>query len=416
MAAAVIPYQPRQQQLEWHNAKKRWNLLLCHRRFGKTVCAVNELIKSALTCELRAPRFLYVAPLYKQAKKVAWDYIKYFCRPIPGVKFNESELRADFPTGARIQLGGGDNPDSFRGEYFDGVVLDEYGDMSPKLFTEVIRPALSDRKGWALFIGSAKGGTIFHDLYEDVVNDPEWCVRVYKASETGIIDPEELESARKIMTKDEFDQEYECSWLASIQGAYYSDQLSDAGEEGRITSIPYEKLLPVDTFWDLGVSDATTIWFVQRHGQEIRMIDYLEASGEGLDYYVKQLSAKGYVYGKHYAPHDIQVRELGTGKSRLEIAKQLGIKFEVTPNIGVMDGINAARMIFNRVWFDEKKCKIGLQALRNYRKEWSDKRREFSSKPLHDWSSHAADSFRYMAVNMKDAKKKKELKYKTKYA
>lgn len=416
MAEVVIPYKPRPQQLEWHESKKRWSLLLCHRRFGKTVCAVNETIKGALTCDLQSPRFLYVAPLYKQAKKVAWDYFKYFSRPIAGVKFNESELRVDFPNGARIQLGGGDNPDSFRGEYFDGVVLDEYGDMAPTLFSKVIRPALSDRKGWCLFIGTAKGGTIFHDLYEDVKDDPEWCVRVYKASETGIIDEDELASARKLMTLDEYEQEYECSWLASIQGAYYSDQLSEASEQGRITSVPYDSMLPVSTFWDLGMSDSTTIWFVQQHGKEIRVIDCFEESGEGLDFYVKVLANRGYVYDKHYAPHDIQVRELGTGKSRLEIAHSLGIRFEVTPNIGVMDGINAARMIFSRCWFDEVKCKHGLQALRNYRKEWSDKRREFSSKPLHDWSSHFADAFRYMAVNMKEKKEQSKLNYKRKFA
>ena len=412
----VIPYDPRPQQLDWHKNRKRWNLLLCHRRFGKTVCAINELIKDCLICDKRASRYAYIAPLYKQAKKVAWDYMKFFSKPIPGAKFNESELRVDFPNEGRIQLGGGDNPDSFRGEYFDGVVLDEYGDMSPKLFSEVIRPALSDREGWALFIGSAKGGTIFHDLYEDVKDDPEWCVRVYKASETGLIKQTELDSARKLMTRDEYEQEYECSWLASIQGAYYSDQLAEAGEQGRITSVPYDEMLLVSTYWDLGVSDSTTIWFVQQYGKEIRLIDYLEASGEGLKFYINALAQKGYLYDRHYAPHDIQVRELGTGKSRLEVARTLGIKFEITPNIGVMDGINAARMMFNRCWFDETKCKLGLQALRNYRKEWSDKKREFSSKPLHDWSSHAADSFRYMAVNMRDHKEKQSLKYSTNYA
>lgn len=405
----VIPYQPRDLQLSYHQDRKRWSLLVCHRRFGKTVCAINELIKSALTCPLERPRFAYVAPFHKQAKQIAWDYAKHYSRPIPGIKINEAELRIDYPNEARLQLFGADNPDSLRGLYHDGIVLDEYGDMSPRLFSEVIRPALSDRKGWALFIGSSKGGTIFHELYEQVKNNDDWYVRVYKASETNIIDPEELESARQLMDEDEFNQEYECSWLASIKGAYYAKELSQAEKDKRITSVPYEKQLPVHTFWDLGVSDATSIWFVQSVGKEIRFIDYYEAEGEGLPHYAKILQEKGYIYGKHWAPHDIKVRELGSGRSRIETARSLGINFDVAPNDSIHNGINAARVIFGRCWFDESKCKDGLQALRNYRKEYNERRREYARNPLHDWASHAADAFRYFAVSWTDKKDRKKI-------
>jgi hypothetical protein len=410
MAEITIPYKPRPLQREIHKSLKRWNLLVCHRRFGKTVFAINELIKQAAKNDRKMPRYAYVAPYYKQAKQIAWDYLKDFTRPIPGIKVNESELRVDFPWGARIQLFGADSPDSMRGLYLDGVVLDEYADMSPRIFSEVLRPALSDREGSAIFIGSAKGGTPFYDLWERVKDEPDWFVKVYPASETGVIAEGELEDARKIMDEDEFNQEYECSWTASIKGAYYGKQLAEAQENDRIGKVPYDPRLPVHTAWDLGVGDSTAIWFYQVLGQEIRIIDFHEDSGEGLPYYAKILDQKGYKYGDHWAPHDIQVRELGSGKSRIETAKLLGITFRIVPNLSIDDGINAVRNTIPRCWFDAKACELGLQALRNYRKEYDDRRQEYKPRPLHDWSSHAADAFRYLAVSLKDKQKAQTLK------
>ena len=406
----VIPYKPRPLQREIHSSLKRWNLLVCHRRFGKTVFAINELIKQAAKNDKKMPRYAYVAPYYKQAKQIAWDYLKDFTRPIPGIKVNESELRVDFPWGARIQLFGADSPDSMRGLYLDGVVLDEYADMSPRIFSEVLRPALSDREGSAIFIGSAKGGTPFYDLWEVVKDDPAWFVRVYKASETGVIAEAELADAKKIMDEDEFNQEYECSWTASIKGAYYGKQMAEAQEQDRVGKVPYDPRLSVNTAWDLGVGDATAIWFFQTLGPEIRIIDYYEESGEGLPHYAKVLDEKGYKYGEHWAPHDIQVRELGSGKSRIETAKMLGITFRIVPNLSIDDGINAVRNTIPRCWFDAKACELGLQALRNYRKEYDDRRQEYKPRPLHDWSSHAADAFRYLAVCLRDKKKTQNIK------
>lgn len=410
MAEVIIPYKPRPLQREIHASLKRWNLLVCHRRFGKTVFAINELIKQAVKNQQKMPRYAYVAPYYKQAKQIAWDYLKGFTRPIPGIKVNESELRVDFPWGARIQLFGADSPDSMRGLYLDAVVLDEYADMSPRIFSEVLRPALSDREGSAIFIGSAKGGTPFYDLWERVKDEPDWFVKVYKASDTGVIPNAELEDARKIMDEDEFAQEYECSWTASIKGAYYGKQLSEAQTEDRIGKVPYDPRLPVHTAWDLGVGDSTAIWFYQVLGQEIRIIDFHEDSGEGLPYYAKILDQKDYKYGEHWAPHDIQVRELGSGKSRIETAKMLGIEFRIVPNLSIDDGINAVRNTIPRCWFDAKKCELGLQALRNYRKEYDDRRQEYKPRPLHDWSSHAADAFRYLSVSLRDKQKTKNIK------
>lgn len=189
------------------------------------------------------------------------------------------------------------------------------------------------------------------------------------------------------------------SWDAyEVEGAYYSRELTQARKEGRICPVPYEKSIPVDTWWDLGVGDSTAIGFFQRVGREWRMIDYYEASGEGFNYYKQILDSKGYTYRYHFAPHDIEVREMSSGRSRKEIARELGIDFRIVPKLTVDDGINSVRMRFNTLWIDQVKCEKFLDAITQYRKEWSDKMGEFKMHPLHDWTSHAADMLRYWAV------------------
>ena len=391
-------YQPRELQQALHRQLNRFNVLVAHRRFGKTVFCINETIDQALRCEKPQPRYAYIAPLYKQAKSVAWDYLKQYTRPIPGTKFNEAELRADLPNGARIQLFGADNPDALRGIYLDGVVLDEYAQMNARLWPQVVRPALSDRLGWAVFIGTPMGHNNFYDLYQQAKNDPEWSAVLHRASDTGIVDARELASARKTMTEAEFAQEYECSWQAAIRGAYYGNLIAAAEDEGRIASVPYDNTLRVETWWDLGVGDSTVVVFVQRAGTEIRVIDHYEMTGEGLPHYAKVLQDKGYIYGRHVAPHDIQVRELGSGKSRLEIARDLGINFTIAPRQSVEDGIQAVRAMLPRMWFDKQRCGRLLDALRQYRADYDDKLQVFRPRPLHDWTSHSADAVRYGAI------------------
>jgi hypothetical protein len=369
---------------------------------GKTVAAVNELIKHALTCQKDRPRFAYIAPTYKQAKMIAWDYLKHFSDVVIGRTFNESELRVDFLNGARIQLFGADKPDSLRGGYYDGVILDEVAQMRPSLWTAIIRPALADRQGWAWFIGTPQGKNMLYELADRAKQEEGWKLFVFKASETGLLEAKELESAKKEMSPDEYEQEFECSWTASIKGAYYADLIEDAEKQGRITRVPYEATLGVSTWWDLGISDDMTIWFTQAVGREIRVIDCYENSGEGLQHYAQICNSKGYFYESHNAPHDIQVRELGSGKSRLEVAKGFGINFKVVPNLPIYDGIGAARGILTRCYFDKDKCARGLEALRHYRKEWDEKRGVFKTQPHHDWSSHYADAFRYFAVGFRD--------------
>lgn len=396
----VIPYAPRPVFQRFHDRAQRFGCIVAHRRAGKTVACVNELIKGAIQCEKPEPRFAYVAPYYAQAKDVAWAYLRRFTSPIPDVQVNESELRVDLPTGARIRLYGADNYDRLRGTYFDGIILDEYADMDPRAYSEVIRPALSDRQGWAVFIGTPKGRNAFWEVYNRASNDEAWYCAMHKASETGIIAPEELEAARKDMTPDQYDQEYECSFQAAIQGAFYGREMVAAENAKRIVSnIPWEPSIPVHTAWDLGVGDPTAIWFVQIVGLEYRLIDYVEGSGVGLDYYANQLRSRPYVYGEHILPHDATVKELGNeGKSRVETLEGLGIRPRILPPSRVEDGINAARLLLPQCWFDATKCARGIEALRQYRTEWDEKRKVFRNNPLHDWTSHAADAFRYLAL------------------
>ena len=410
-----LAYQPRPLQLEIHKGlvSHRFAVAVCHRRFGKSVLSVNHLIVDALRCERERPRFAYIGPTYTQAKSTVWDYIQQYADPIPGRTFNQSELRADFPNGGQVRVFGSDNPDSLRGLYFDGVVLDEYGLMQPRIFSEVLRPALSDRKGWALFIGTPAGRNQFYYAVEEAktkhaAGDPEWYFAEYKASQTGYVEADELESARRSMTADEYAQEYECSFEAAVKGAIYAKELETARNRGHITRVPMDPRLPVDTDWDLGVGDSTAIWFSQslRSG-ELRVIDFYEASGEGLPHYAQVLGSKGYTYGHHWAPHDIEVRELGSGRSRLETAASLGIKFRICPKLDIEDGIHAARMLFPSCWFDAEKCKPGLEALQHYRRDYNQRLNEFKATPVHDWASHAADAWRYLAVRQQTPKDKK---------
>ena len=415
-----LEYEPRPLQARVHEAmdRARFSVAVCHRRFGKTVLSVNELIRRAMTCPRPKARLAYVGPTYRQAKATAWDYLCHYSRPIPGIKVNQSELRMDYPNGAQIRIYGADNPDSLRGIYLDGVVLDEFGMQATKTWSEVIRPALADRKGWALFLGTPNGKNQFYDIWRYAEEHPEeWNSFTFRASMTGYVDPDELVNARKVMTADEYAQEFECSFEASVRGAIYARELEQARTEGRITRVPYEPALPVDTDWDLGVLDPTAIIFSQslRSG-EIRVIDYYEAQGEGLQHYAQVLRTKGYVYGKHWAPHDIQVRELASGRSRWEVAAAMGLVFDMVPRVQstghgeLEEGIHAARLMMSRVWFDAEKCKGLVEALMSYRREYNQRLNQFKDSPVHDWASHAADAWRYMAVRQKapeEAKAKK---------
>lgn len=394
-------YEPRSIFWPYHERTQRFSVGVAHRRAGKTVAHIAELIRDAISTPDEA-RCAYVAPSFTQAKDIAWGYLKRFGLVIPGAEANESELRLDLPNGGRVRLYGAENADRLRGLYFDHVVLDEYAQMRPGIWGEIIRPALSDRQGKASFIGTPMGRNQFWEIYEQAEGDPNWFRFMLRASETRILPESELRDARKTMTPEQYDQEYECSFTAAIIGAYFGKEMAEAEREGRICSVPHDPSVSVQTWWDLGIDDSTVIWFVQYVGREIHVIDYIEANGEALPYYAKELDRRPYRYSDHILPHDAAARELGTGKSRIETLQSLGLRNHVVvPAQDVADGINAARMLLPRCWFDATKCKRGIEALRQYRREYDDKLRAFRSKPLHDWSSHGADAFRTGAMGGK---------------
>jgi hypothetical protein len=394
-------YSPRRQQSALHHSLKRFNVLVAHRRFGKTVFAINRLIEEAQDCKKDAPRFAYLAPYYRQAKNVAWDYLKRFTRDIPDIRHHETELRCDFPNGARVTLYGADFPDRLRGLYFDGIVLDEYAQMEPRIWSEVVRPALTDRLGWAVFIGTPRGRNAFWKLYNRARRDKDWFTALHRASETGLIGKAELAAARREMSEEEYEQEFECSFEAPQTGSYYGKLMAAADQAGRIREVPWDPALPVTTAWDLGIGDSTAIWFCQQAGAEVRLIDYLESAGVGLDYYAAALRERPYVYDEHLMPHDAETNEIGTGKSRLEVLAGLGIRARVLPRLKVDDGIQAVRALLPRCWFDADKCTRGIETLRNYRRAFDVSLGYFRPVPVHDWSSHGADAFRYLALGLR---------------
>lgn len=277
--------------------------------------------------------------------------------------------------------------------------------MHPKIWTEVVRAALTDRQGFCIFIGTPKGRNNFYEMYEMAKKDPAWYTKVFKASETGLIEDSELEALRREMGDDAFNQEFECSFDAAVKGTYYAKLITDLiqGPRPQITSVPHDPALGTITAWDLGIGDSLVVWFAQRHFREIRIIDYMEMSGmeDGLGSVVRELNRKPYTYTTHILPHDAAVRDLGTGKTRIETLRTLGIKgIETLPRTKVDDGINAVRNLLPMCWFDEEKTHRGVECLREYRREWDEKLGIFKTKPLHNEYSHAADGFRYLAMGI----------------
>ena len=398
-----IPYTPRKFQNYLHQRIRdyRWSVLVCHRRFGKTVCMINHLLMAALTSKVSNPRYAYIAPTFKQAKSIAWDYIKQFTHKIPGVKFNETELRVDLPNKARITLLGSENCDGLRGIYLDGCVIDEYANVNDRLFPEIIRPALSDRKGFCIFIGTPQGmNNNFYELFQHAKGADDWFYFKAKASETKVVDQDELTKAKEVMGENKFKQEFECDWIANIEGSIYGKTLAKMENQRQITRVPYDPSLPVNTAWDLGVSDHSAIIFFQQLGRSINIIDYHEERGQGMPHFIELVKNKEYIYKDHFAPHDIEVTDFSNGKTRREVAYQLGIRFKVVPKLPLEDGIHATTMTLPRCWIDVDHCKKLIDALRHYHRKYLDKNRMFRSKPVHDWSSHACDALRYMSIGL----------------
>lgn len=395
MGRIRIPYRPREAFRFYHRSVKRWSLTVAHRRAGKTVARINKLIRAAIQCDLLNPRFGYLAPYYVQAKDIAWVYLKHYTAPIPDIKVNESELSITFPhNNAVIKLYGAENAERMRGLYFDGIVVDEGQGISKSVLTQIILPALADRLGWLDVSGTPKGwANLLGELYKLAKSNDDWFCQMLKASETGIIPESELARQRSLMSENEYAQEFECSFDAAITGSVYGHQMYDAESNGRFKTDIYDPEKPVNTAWDLGYDDATAIWWWQKIGNEIRIIDYYERSGEDISHYCDVLKLRKYAYGKHFVPHDAANKLLAAGgRSIVQQAHTLGVTMYVVSATSQQNSIEATRKTLEICWFDPEKCAKGIDALKAYQFEFDDDKKIFRSKPKHDWSSHAADA------------------------
>lgn len=374
-----------------------------------TVFSINEMIDQGLRNNLKNPKYAYMAPTYKQASIIAWDYLLEYTKNIPRMDSNKKDLEVTIkrppPWDDKIsyRLLGSDNPDSLRGIYLDGAVLDEFAQCDPIVWGEIIRPALADRKGWAIFISTPKGKNALYHRYEKAKNNPNWYTKILRADESGIIPKAELEEMRADMTEDEYEQELLCNFCSAAPGVYFGKLMAQLRRDGRIRSVPYDPQYPVDTFWDLGIGDSTAIWFRQRVGINWHYIDYYEKSGEGLEHYVKVLKDMPYAYGRHIVPHDAAARDLSTGVTRQEFLRKLGLRVEIQKRQAVDDRIQAIRTLLPKCYIDEIKCSRGVSALEDYQKEWDSKLMMYKNKPFHNWTSHGVDSFGYSALDTRDS-------------
>jgi hypothetical protein len=396
-----LDYQPRRAFMPFHERTERWACLVAHRRAGKTVAAVNELVRAAAVCASAMPLFAYIAPYRSQAKSVAWEYLKHYARPILA-SVNESDLYVDLVNGARIRLFGADNADAMRGLGFDGLFLDEYADFKPSVWGSILRPALSDKQGWCVFSGTPKGKNQFWDIYSTAQRIPsEWFCLELPASVSKLLPEGELSAAKAQLSPDQYMQEYECSFEAAILGAFYGTEMREATDQGRVTRVAYDNNVPVHTAWDLGYRDDTAVWFYQVIRDEVHIVDFYAISGANIDEIAENILAKPYNFGKHYLPHDARAKTLAAaGKSVIEqLAVHFGINsLAIVPDLSVQDGIQAVRKVLPQCWFDADKCSEGIEALRQYQREYDEDKKAFRQTPRHDWCSHPADAFRMLSI------------------
>ena len=414
---AVSSYAPRMAFMPFHQRKERFSCLVCHRRSGKTVAVVNEIIKAGV--EVVGP-YAYFAPYRSQAKSVAWDYFKKYSEPIKGKDPNEAELKISLVNGSVIHLFGADNADAARGMGFAGLACDEYGDFRPSVWGNVLRPTLSDRRGWAVFMGTPKGHNQFYDVHRLAVEnrDKDWFSMMLKASRSGLLHPDELRAAKAQLSEDQYNQEYECSFDAAILGAFYGREMASVDAQHRIRRVDFDPAFPVSTAWDIGHTDDTSIWWYQNIGNEIHVLDHFAVSGGTIEEFLDgvfhpgaitrevliRARERGYRYERHHLPHDARAKTLASdGKSVVEkLAKYLGQStLAIVPMLSVQDGIQAVRSVLPRCYFDrkcDKNSTDGIEALRQYQREYDEDKKSFRTTPRHDWTSHPSDAFRMLAV------------------
>ena len=422
MAKLTIPYnfQPRKYQIPLFKAfdsgVKR-GVCVWHRRAGKDKCGLNVFIREMFK---RKGQYYHLFPTARQARKAIWDGIDrdglkvmdHFPKEVIASK-NETDMKVTLTNGSIYQLVGTDmGLDWLVGTNPVGLLFSEYPIMSPKAW-DFLRPIIRENDGIALFVYTPRGQNHGHRLYEMAQNNDSWFCSKLTVEDTcrdsdgedgsRVVSADDLEEERREgMDEQMIQQEYYCSFHAAIPGAYFAKEMTRMETDGRIGRIPWEPKLRTSTFWDLGIDDSMSVVFAQQHGQEVRIIDYYEASGEGLPHFISEIKSKPYSYDSHNAPWDIEVRELTTGKTRRETARSLGINFRVGKKVNKKEeAIEQARQLLSRTWMDRRKCEKLISALRNYHKEYDDKNQVFKARPVHNWASHGADSFMELAMSIR---------------
>ncbi len=404
-------FQPRPYQIPMMDAilNKGYKrvMAILPRRAGKDITAFNICIRMLLR---KVQTIFYVFPTYSGGRKILWDAIT-----IDGTRVldfipeeliesrNEQQMRIRLKNGSVFQIIGSDSYDtSLVGTNPGGIVFSEYALADPRAY-QYSRPILAANNGWALFISTPRGKNHLWDLWNIAERNPEtWFAYRMTVEETHHISLDTINEDRISgeMSEDLIQQEYYCSFTMGVEGSYYAKYIDNMRLKGQIGIVPWEPQFKVHTAWDIGVRDSTSIIFFQCVGTTVRIIDYYEKNKEGLEHYAKLLESKPYSYGRHIAPHDIGVQEFGSGMTRIEKARQLGIQFTLSNDVGISDGIESVRSTLPKVWIDENRCSQLIKSLENYRQEYDAKRKVYNSRPLHDQFSHAADAMRYLAVSL----------------
>lgn len=402
-----LPYTPRKEMEAFHQRDERFAFLICHRRFGKTVACIAELIIRALYTKKKNAQYAYICPFRSQAKAVAWNYLVDMTAGI-ATDVKVSELSVTLPNGAKIWLSGSDNINALRGLYLDGAVIDEFAQCRPDLLEAVIQPCLLDRKGWLVIIGTAYGRlNKFFDYYEKSKQDPEWFHADIKVTDSNIIPIREIERIKQAVSDAKFRQEFMNDFSAELVGTYYASIINELEQQGRLNQTTHwDYNLKVQVAFDIGRGDNTVAWFWQETAFGINIIDYYTNNGEQAKHYIDMLKEKPYEYEKINLPHDAKAKTFATHKSALEqfvegFKDYKDVSINIVPKLSVEDGIEAARQVLKYANFDYDRCYYGVECLRVYRKKWDEVHQCFSKTPLHDYSSDSADSFRYLAVMAK---------------
>lgn len=401
-----LPFRPREWQWPLVDDPAPRIVAVVHRRAGKSTALMWKGIRACLTSKRQLTRVVHILPYSVMWTRTGlWDQLTTAVRDIPGVEIRRSEMAIKFANKATFICGGADNQDSWRGSYADVCVIDEFDDTPPGMVPLVIEPMLADRDGVLIRSGTPKGRGLLQEAYDRARTTPGYSSYLLDYRKTGALSDSAIEMLRQELSPEEFAQELECSFEAPNSGSYYGKLINEADTQGRITNVPYDPELPVWTSFDLGVHDSTAIWFAQvTWNGEWRLIDYIEDSGVGLSHYTDLIREKPYKqYAMHLLPHDAAVKELGSGLSRTEVFTSLGLQpWRIVRAHSVADGINAVRMVLPKAWFDAEKCARGINALRHYRREWNEAGQTWRSSPVHDFASHGADSFRYLALGVRE--------------